>query len=196
MFDVKKYKREWAEKNKEKLIAYMREYRAKNKDKLREQNIVWRNENKERNMEYRKTYRLRNPIAFKERHSANVKKWRTLHPERDRYHSDPMYNLTRRIRSRLYEAVKCGKVYSTRNLIGCTFETLKLHIESKFENGMTWDNKHEWHIDHIVPLSSATSEDELKMLAHYTNLQPMWAKDNLSKSSSTSHLSSPWPRVA
>jgi hypothetical protein len=47
---------------------------------------------------------------------------------------------------------------------------------------MSWDNKHLWHIDHIIPLSSAKTEDELKQLCHYTNLQPLWAADNIKKS--------------
>ena len=56
-------------------------------------------------------------------------------------------------------------------------------MESQFTDGMTWDNwgKYGWHVDHKVPLSSAKTPDELIKLCHYTNLQPLWAKDNLSK---------------
>jgi hypothetical protein len=54
--------------------------------------------------------------------------------------------------------------------------------EEKFTEGMSWDNKNEWHIDHIIPLSSAQTEEELYKLCHYTNLQPLWAEDNLRKS--------------
>jgi hypothetical protein len=60
---------------------------------------------------------------------------------------------------------------------------LKKYIESKFKEGMSWDNYgvYGWHLDHIIPLSSAKNEEELKSLCHYTNLQPLWAFDNLSK---------------
>jgi hypothetical protein len=58
------------------------------------------------------------------------------------------------------------------------------HIEGKFKDGMNWDNhtRDGWHIDHIIPLSSAKSVEELESLCHYTNLQPLWAKENIIKS--------------
>jgi hypothetical protein len=68
-------------------------------------------------------------------------------------------------------------------IVGLSSEELKIYIESKFLEGMTWENYglHGWHIDHIIPLSSVKTEDEIIKLCHYTNLQPLWAKDNLSK---------------
>jgi hypothetical protein len=56
------------------------------------------------------------------------------------------------------------------------------HLESKFVDGMSWDNRSRWHIDHIMPLASAKTEEELVALCHYTNLQPLWAAENLRKS--------------
>lgn len=71
----------------------------------------------------------------------------------------------------------------TKDFLGGDFQTVKLYIEKQFSEGMTWENHsiHGWHIDHIIPLSSAKTEEELKSLCHYTNLQPLWAKDNISK---------------
>ena len=66
-------------------------------------------------------------------------------------------------------------------MIGCLFDRLVLHIERQFLPGMSWENRSEWHIDHIVPLASASSLEEMERLNHFTNLRPLWASDNLSK---------------
>lgn len=67
--------------------------------------------------------------------------------------------------------------------LGCTLLELMDHLESQFQEGMNWDNYGEWHIDHIKPLANydLTNEEEFKEVVHYTNLQPLWAIDNLSK---------------
>ena len=69
-------------------------------------------------------------------------------------------------------------------IIGCIPEYLKEHIENQFTDGMCWENYglYGWHIDHIIPLSSANTEDEIYKLCHYTNLQPLWAEENMKKS--------------
>ena len=66
-------------------------------------------------------------------------------------------------------------------ILGCSYSELAAHLEQQFRSGMTWDNRGEWHIDHIVPLASAQTEEEVLSLCHYTNLQPLWAAENLSK---------------
>lgn len=90
------------------------------------------------------------------------------------------------IRSRLWQALKgINKSVCSMDLIGCSSVELKNHLESKFQSGMTWDNygKSGWHIDHIRPLSSFDFKDpkQLGEACHYTNLQPLWAKDNIAK---------------
>jgi len=75
--------------------------------------------------------------------------------------------------------IKNSKTY---DILGCTPQELKEHLEKQFVEGMTWENRGEWHIDHIIPLSSAKNEDEVYRLCHFTNLQPLWALDNLKKS--------------
>lgn len=93
--------------------------------------------------------------------------------------------LKKNLRSRLYDYVveknKCN-ISAVRHL-GCSIEALKQHIESQFTEGMSWDNYGEWHIDHIKPLSKfdLSNKEQFKAACHYTNLQPLWAKDNLSK---------------
>ena len=69
----------------------------------------------------------------------------------------------------------------TKQILGCDHETFIKHIESQFKDGMSWDNRSEWHIDHKIPMASAKAEGEVLALNHYTNLQPLWAMDNIKK---------------
>ena len=71
------------------------------------------------------------------------------------------------------------------DLVGCTVQELRDHLESKFTDGMSWENHGEWHVDHIKPCASYALADEAqqKECFHYTNLQPLWANDNMSKGS-------------
>ena len=89
------------------------------------------------------------------------------------------------VRYRIWFYLKSNNITKknkTFDIVGCSPEFLKEHLEKQFISGMTWENRNEWHIDHIIPLSSAKTEDELYKLCHYTNLQPLWAEDNLKKS--------------
>lgn len=80
---------------------------------------------------------------------------------------------------------KTTKIYQT---LGCTQQELLLHLEKQFLKGMTWDNRKLWHIDHIIPMDSAKTIDDNYRLNHFSNLRPMWAKDNLSKKNNITHL--------
>jgi hypothetical protein len=99
---------------------------------------------------------------------------------------DPVFKLLVTLRCRLYHALinqKADKKYRTKQLTDCELPFLKEYIEAKFTEGMTWENHGEWHIDHIKPCCTfdLTKEEEQKKCFHYTNLQPLWASDNLSK---------------
>jgi hypothetical protein len=103
--------------------------------------------------------------------------------------TDPIYKLKSNMRSRLKLALRrqrAGKTVSTSSGIGCDWDYLLKYIESKFQPGMTWENwgRYGWHMDHIRPIDSFDLSDPLQVEAcfHYTNLQPLWAKENLSKS--------------
>lgn len=102
--------------------------------------------------------------------------------------TDKIFKLTRNLRNRLYYALKnkgWEKNTHFNEYIGCDYDTLIKHLESKFKPGMTWENHTTdgWHIDHIIPLNSAKTEEELYKLCHYTNLQPLWAEENYQKCS-------------
>jgi len=96
------------------------------------------------------------------------------------------YTLPKSLRGRLSRSIKGNyKSGSAVSDLGCTITELKLYLESKFQPGMNWDTwgLYGWHIDHIKPLASFDLTDRKQLLeaCHYTNLQPLWAKDNLSK---------------
>ena len=99
---------------------------------------------------------------------------------------DPEFKILKTLRSRLYHALKnqkADKKYRTKKLTGCELPFLKGYLEAKFTEGMSWENHGEWHLDHIKPCRSFDLKDdeEQKKCFHYTNLQPLWAQDNLSK---------------
>ena len=99
---------------------------------------------------------------------------------------DPLFKLERNLRCRLYHALKnqkADKSNRTKKLTGCELPFLKGYLEAKFTEGMTWENHGSWHVDHIRSCCSfdLTQEEEQKKCFHYTNLQPLWARDNLSK---------------
>ena len=98
--------------------------------------------------------------------------------------NDPVFAISHRIRRTLNFAFT-RKGYKkngfARDIIGCSWEELKSHIESQFQDGMTWENRSLWHVDHKIPIASASSVEDVKRLNHFTNLQPLWKEDNLAK---------------
>ena len=123
--------------------------------------------------------------ANREKKNAYDRKYR-----QERKASDPAFRFEINYRARIKQAFKKGGVGSveTQGLLGCTVEQAMQHIAAQFQPGMTWDNWgiHTWHIDHIVPCASFDLDvaEEREKCFHYTNLQPLWAEENLRKSAS------------
>jgi len=133
-------------------------------------------EKKTREKERQRQYQQENRKILREKQKIYVN---------NKLKTDVLFKLKHRLRTRLYLVLKQKKLSKTTKIseyLGCTLEELKLHIESQFTDGMNWDNYGEWHIDHIIPLSLAKTEEEVYKLNHYTNLQPLWANDNIKKS--------------
>lgn len=105
----------------------------------------------------------------------------------EKYNNDLLYKLKINLRNRIKHFLRSKnfnpKLNLTYNIIGCSPEEFKQFIESKFVDGMSWENySHKgWHIDHVIPLSSANTEEEVFKLCHYTNLQPLWSNENYKK---------------
>jgi len=105
----------------------------------------------------------------------------------ERLATDPQYRLARGLRRQLSDALKrrgARKFGRTFELVGCSPAELRAYLEARFLPGMTWENRRAWHIDHILPLASfdLTRPKEQRRAFHFTNLQPLWGRDNLRKS--------------
>lgn len=193
-----RYNKEYYKDNKEKFSTYNKEYQSANRQAIKRQKHekylsqrpelllarrVWRRENKEKvakwNRLARLNMRLRNPEKLKEiskRKRAKIK-------------ADPLRKLAMGIRGRICSMFRRGlngaKCASSLELLGCSFSDAKAHLEKQFKAGMSWENwsLFGWHIDHITPLSSfdLSKPEEQKKAFHYSNLQPLWAEENLKK---------------
>jgi hypothetical protein len=127
-----------------------------------------------------------------EARKAQRKRWRANNPgyqvryHNARYAADPTYALLHCVRTRLQAALRAQSVKKTHRyakLLGCFAHELKAHIEGQFVEGMSWENRGEWHVDHIRPCATFDLSDPAQMTEcfHYTNLRPLWAKDNMSR---------------
>lgn len=150
------YQKRYSIENKEKVKARSKAYRQKNAEAIRQRKREYAQKNREKIAQSIRNRRLKNPIA---RLSNSMR---------------------RGVRRYLVEDQKQN--LSSFQIIGCSKEQLVAHLESKFRDGMTWSNYGRyWHVDHIVPLSSAKDTDEVLRLCHWTNLQPLTAFENISK---------------
>jgi hypothetical protein len=158
--------------NKKDILEYQIKYNSENKNKILERKKEYYQDNKDKS----KKYRLEN----REKRNLSIKK---------RKESDSLFKLKENIRTSIYVSFSRNgytKKSRTHEILGCSFEDFKNHLESKFESWMTWNNyglyngelDFGWDIDHITPTSSAITEEELIRLNHYTNLQPLCSKVN------------------
>jgi hypothetical protein len=160
-----------------------KKYRLENKEKIKEYNTKWNKENQEYYKKYFEEYYIINYEKEKERKlkwSRDNREYSNNY-QKKRKKENILFNIISNMRNSVNRYLKY-KSKHTFEIIGCSPQLLKEHLENQFVSGMGWDNRSEWHIDHIIPLSSAKTEDELYKLCHYTNLQPLWAEENLKKS--------------
>ena len=147
-------------KDPEKQREYCRKYYQKNKEQILEQQKEYQQNNKEKVAGHKRKYDIK------------------------RAENDPFFRIIKNYRRRIWDVYKHNiRSNTTLELLGCSPEELAQHLEKQFQPGMTHDNYGEWHIDHIRPIASFDLSDpeQEQECWHYTNLQPLWAKDNLSK---------------
>jgi len=176
---VKARKREEWFANHEENLKKLKERSYKNKDKYSVANKKWAIKNKDKIRTDGKKYREENRDTIREKKRIALRKYRSTSPKK---------RLKDNISCYIYQAIRGTKNYRKwQTLTGYTLEELMSHLESQFKDGMTWDNYGKWHIDHIRPIASfnfTKPEDEgFVQCWSLSNLQPLWAKDNLSKGS-------------
>ncbi len=165
--------KEYRTRNRDKVLAKKREHYYKNKDSI----LV-------SVKEYAKSERgIITRRLYLERNKKRNGKYRRLY-ERKRMLEDSQFKLAKNVRNRIRDALKSGYVsVKAVGLTGCSIKELKKHLELQFVPGMAWKNHGEWHIDHIIPCAAfdLSKLDQQKECFNFTNLQPLWATDNMKK---------------
>lgn len=188
------YNKQYWQKTKEEQTEKHREWKAKNKERVKAYMKQWLEEHAEEKKIKDKQYREAHREQYNITHAAWKKKdFEDMKTNPDRAteyaHYKVKTNTARRIRDLLGSG---GKSNRTHEIIGCTIQHLKAHLESKFTEGMSWDNygtspdggfRDAWHIDHIIPCAAfdLTDDTELRACFNWQNLQPLWSSDNIKK---------------
>ncbi len=163
------------ESNKEQHSIMAAEYYQENREQLLEKSNNYYEEHKEERAEYYQ--------GNKQRINKRVAQY-----IKERKQKDINFKLACSLRDRIHDAIlRHSKTGSAVKDLGCSIKEFKKYIEALFQADMTWENYglYGWHLDHIIPLASFNLSDREQFLkaCHYTNYQPLWAKDNLSKGS-------------
>lgn len=167
-------------------IARQRQWALEHPESVRKSSEKFRREKREQ-------YRASQRRYFEKNRKMLCRKsneWRKTHREywnryiREFKKSNPNYMLSEKLRARIRNALRGNpRSADIQTLLGCDYTSFRHYIQSKFQAGMTWNNFGEWHLDHIIPCSSfdLTKIEDQQRCFHYTNHQPLWAKDNLRK---------------
>jgi len=179
-------KRKYQEDNAVAIAARKLQYRLANKESIAASDRAYRQKNASAISSRKREYKKRNSAHISQ-HDREYRKAHRSHinaHKRQRTQTDVNFRMVNNLRRRLGNALNGHtKSASTMELLGCTARQCNAHLESQFAVGMSWDNRAEWHIDHIRPCASfdLSLPEHQRACFHYSNLQPLWARDNLSK---------------
>lgn len=184
---MSKYDKEYQKKYRESHKEYYKKYYQEHKEKIKEQN-------KQRRLENYDYYIERERENFIKNHSKKLessREWKKRNREKIRQYEknkneDKLFHLkvqTRKMIRKSFDRKNYNKNSKTQEILGCSYEIFIEHLLQTYKNnyGQEWDCKESVHIDHIIPLSSASTEEEVLKLCYYTNLQLLKEKDNLEK---------------
>lgn len=179
-------------KMKESSAIARRKYRANNREKENERTRKWRAENPEaskksadKSYHNNKDERNRKHAKWCKANKAHINAY-----NKNKALTDPIFRIKRNLRASMKQALRAhleakAESAATCKYLGCTIPELITHLESKFKTDMTWDNygREGWHIDHRKPLAmfDLSKKSQQMKACHYTNLQPLWAKENSAK---------------
>tara|TARA_R110000765_G_scaffold363919_1_gene454117 strand:- start:1251 stop:1937 length:687 start_codon:yes stop_codon:yes gene_type:complete len=170
--------KKWREENREKRLASKKKYREENREEIRATRLKHYQENREEVLAIKKKWREKNPEKVRVKNKKYI---------RQRLQRDPVFRLLRNMRNGLWRCLS-GRLKNSHTMqyVNMVPDELMDYLEGRFTEGMTRDNYGEWHVDHIRPLASfdftrPDKEEQLHMAWNYTNLQPLWAADNISK---------------
>ena len=184
-----KAKKEYRQVNHDKVLESSKKSYQKHRDKrLKEKKLelkLYPEKIKQRRREQYIKHREKRLLEVKEYAKDNKDKIRKRNAEYtiNKYHNDTHFKIKMNLSRRLRQFIKKNG-NSTVDFIGCSIQDVKVHLEKQFTSGMSWDNYGKWHIDHIIPCASfdLTDPEQQKKCFHYSNLQPLWASDNIRKS--------------
>tara|TARA_R110002153_G_scaffold3119_1_gene14734 strand:+ start:172 stop:1005 length:834 start_codon:yes stop_codon:yes gene_type:complete len=196
--NCKDCKAEYRKKNSKSLQRKKAEYYKENKAACIERSVRWYEENKQLTIERSAQRRINDPEGTAEYMSNYSKKNKddlTIKRRqyvRKRRNEDESFKIKSNISRRIHHALNGqNKSDSTTALLGCNYEHARAHIESQFTDGMSWSNwsMTGWHVDHIIPCASfdLTDPEQQRQCFHYTNLQPLWAIENIKKGDKMPH---------
>lgn len=186
--EVKKHRAQYQKDNAEHIKKYQREYRRKNHEHIRKRQNEYYHKNKDKNKEWHKKWR----DSHKEQIKESSKKYREENKEKinqshvDRLHNDPIFKMKEQTRNMVRYALRSKghrKTSRTADIVGCDLDYLCGYLFKTWEKnyGTPW-NGEPYHIDHITPLATARTEEDVMRLCHYTNLQMLTPEDNRVKS--------------
>lgn len=167
--------RKYYQENKEAVLVQAAEYREANKEEIRKRDNAYKARNREK---------LRLKQSEYQRLNSELRNEYTRKYRKNRRQADKLFAIKQNMRARFrFELAKRGEeqLIKANQYLGCSWIFLRDYLAEKFTDGMSWENYGDWHVDHVIPLASAKSKEELIRLWHYSNLQPLWASDNISK---------------
>ena len=171
-------------KTREEINKNRREEYKLNNRKIKERSKEYYNKNRETINEKRKERSNKKSLEYYYK-NKEIQNKKSVERRRLRMLNDSSFKLSHNIRVLIRKSLQnqfTTKSKKTIEILGCTFEEFKIYLESKFDDKMNWDNQGTyWHMDHIIPISSAETEEDVYRLNHYTNFQPLYWLDNLKK---------------